>query len=182
MMPNQHTDNSQASITPPLPTPIAVIADNEEHLVPLPNTIHDANLDKSLISRRKAFQTDGRIKPIQPVTFTTAQGHCFASNATITLRWRYDAGLQSYQEAFYVVDSCGDYDAILRRDIEHLDDGVGGGVPKAFPMQFGGHSKKAQEDRKHKDAEKKARDERYQKELEMQKAQLRLQMQGMKVR
>lgn len=70
----------------------------------------------------------------------------------------------------------------MRKDIERLDDGAGHDIPKAFPMQFGGHGKKGQEDRKNKEAEKKLRDERYQKELEMQKAQLRLQMQGMKVR
>ena len=179
MMPKHDTKASQATPLLPISTPIAVIADNEEHLVHLPNTTRDANLDKSLITRRKAFQTNGRIKPVQPITFTTASGHCPTSSATITLRWRYDAGLQSFQETFYVVEGCGQYDAILRKDIEALDDGEGA-VPKAFPIQFGRHSKTDKEDRKNREAAREERDKQYERELEMQKAQLRKQMEGMK--
>ena len=179
MMPKDDTKASQANPTPRIPTPIAVIADNEEHLVHLPNTTRDANLDRCLISKRKAFQTNGRIKPVQPITFTTVSGQCPTSSTTITLRWRYDAGLQGFQETFYVVEGCGQYDAILRKDIEVLDDGEGA-VPKAFPMQFGRHSKTGKEDRKNKDAAREERDKQYERELEMQKAQLRKQMEGMK--
>lgn len=181
LIPNHTPDGSQAYTTTQTTTftPIGVIADNEEHLVHLPNIIRDANLDKSVITKRKAFQTNGRIKPVQPITFTTASGHCLASSATITLRWRYDAGLQSFQETFYVVEGCGQYDAILRRDIQTLDDGEGA-VPKAFPMQFGSRSKTGKEDRKNREAAREERDKQYERELEIQKAQLRKQMEGMK--
>ena len=171
-----HTPQAAAATV----TPIAVIADNEEHLVPLPNTVHDATLNRSIISKRKAFATNGRIKAVQPCTFTTTSGECFASSTTITLRWRYGAGLQSYQETFYLVEGCASYDAILRKDIEKLEDGEGG-VGKAFPMQFGRPGKKGQDDKRSKEQVKGERDRQCEGEMEMQKAQLRKQMEGMKM-
>ena len=72
-------------------------------------------------------------------------------------------------------------DAILRRDIEGLDDGEGA-MPQAFPMQFSSWSKTGKDDERHREKVGEERDRRYERELEMQKAHLRRRMEGMKGR
>ena len=69
-------------------------------------------------------------------------------------------------------------DAILRRDIEGLDDGEGA-MPQAFPMQFSSWSKTGKDDERHREKVGEERDRRYERESEMQKAQFRRQMDGM---
>ena len=51
------------------------------------------------------------------------KGRSHNSNSTITLRWYYDSGMQTFQETFYIVDKLtrpegGEWDAMLRHGIE----------------------------------------------------------------
>lgn len=144
-------------------TPIAVIADNEEHLVHLPNAIHDPKLDKSVLSKHHAFATKGQFTPTKPINLTTGSGQCFSSSNTITLRWRYDGGLQSFQETFWIVDGIHGHGAILRNDIERMSDdtsAAGRGLGMAFPIRFGKPNKQGVMDQREREkiAEQRGRD------------------------
>ncbi|EXJ87958.1 hypothetical protein A1O1_04885 [Capronia coronata CBS 617.96] len=118
---------------------IFVIAEGQEHTVRLANTLSDNALKKSLISRAKALATHGPIQSKSPTVLTDHSGTTYTSTSTISLRWYYDDGLQTFQESFYIVDrlsratgegggSGGDWDAILRADIE-----PGSAVGQAYP-------------------------------------------------
>jgi hypothetical protein len=155
-----------------------VIADNQEHLVQLPKTLQDTALGASIISKQKALASQGAIKTSNPLSLTTSTGQCYASSSTITLRWRYDAALQSFTETFWIVDGCGGYDAILRKDIEGTDSPE---TPKAFPMQFGKPGKAGEKEKQGKTRSKQDKEAQYQKELESQKALVRQQLEAMKM-
>ena len=167
-MPDVQTNELQATNTA---TPIAVIADDQDHLIHLPSTYHDSTLSKSMISKSRAFATHGRIKATSPTTLVTSYGQHFTSSTTITLRWRYDAGMQSFQEKFWVVDGVHDCDAILRKDIETPEDGNGNA--KAFPVFSGKPGSRGKADREQKQLTKEQRDAEYQKEIERQKQQMK---------
>jgi hypothetical protein len=63
------------------------------------------------------------------------RGKKHTSNATITLRWYYDSGLQTFQETFYIVDGLprpegGEWDAMLRKGVERSPEHS---IPQAYP-------------------------------------------------
>ena len=180
-------------------TPIAVIADNQDHLVHLPQTVYDPTLSKSLICKHKAFATHGLIKPTNPITLTTGTGQCLTSSATITLRWRYDAALQSFQETFFIVDGLGEHDAVLRSGIERLDpdarpegpttgevqgeghgDGDGKVLGNAFPFMIGKPGKPGQLAADQKNENKQQRDAEYLKQVDTQKRNMKKQLEALK--
>jgi hypothetical protein len=173
-IPNDMTDSVK---DPSMMYPIAAIADDQEHMVKLPNTIHDPLLPKSLITKHKAFATQGRIKSTNPITLTTSGHHCYSTSSAITLRWRYNAGMQSYQETFYIVDGIdGEYDAILRKDIERIDREDGKAKPSAFPLMLGKHDKKGREDMDKKKQLRADRDEEYQRQMEQERRTMKERM------
>ena len=141
---------------------IGVIADNQEHIVSLPNTLYDSSLTYSVIAKSNAFATQGQIRTSAPITLTDSHGHAFASSTTIMLRWRYDNGLQSFQEIFYIVDGCAGYDGMLRKDIETKPEDAH--PLQAHPLSYHGHYGKQE---KH-DKEEKERDKQDQWKREMQ--------------
>ncbi|KIW18485.1 hypothetical protein PV08_02773 [Exophiala spinifera] len=124
---------------------ISVIADDQEHVVKLANTLYDGTLQKSLICEAKALATSGVVRRCQPVILLDHTGRTYTSASTISLRWHYDNGLQTFQETFYIVDRLpradsrhgardgsrgGEWDAMLRVGVEPCPDG---GPPSAYP-------------------------------------------------
>jgi hypothetical protein len=101
---------------------IAVIADNQDHLVSLPNTIQDASLMHSLISKPKALATQGHIHRIPALTSpSTPITPTLISASAITLRWRSSHALKSCQERFYIIDTLPlGFDAIFRGNIDDI--------------------------------------------------------------
>ena len=123
---------------------ISVVADGQEKIVKLPNTVYDGTLQKSLISKARADATHGLIQPKAPITAVDNRGTRHTSSSTITLRWYYDSGLQSFKETFYVVDRLplpegggggdggggGEWDAMLRKGVERSPEHS---PPQAYP-------------------------------------------------
>lgn len=104
---------------------ISVIADDQEHAIKLPNTLYDGTLQKSLISKANAVASHGAILPRPGISLTDHNGQTHTSTSTISLRWYYDNGLQTFQETFYVVDRLHqpnsdkrEWDAVLRAGVE----------------------------------------------------------------
>ncbi|OAP59413.1 hypothetical protein AYL99_06711 [Fonsecaea erecta] len=111
---------------------IFVIAEGQEHPVKLRHALHDSVLSKSIISKSKAVATRGAIRPHTPTSLTDHTGTSHTSTSTISLRWYYDDGTQTFPETFYIVDKIlaneteshraegGDHhwDAILRSTVE----------------------------------------------------------------
>ena len=134
----------------------------------LPNTLYDPSLTHSIIIKSKAFDTQGQIRTSAPITLSDSQGHVFASSSIITLRWRYDHGLQSFQETFYVVDGAG-FEAILRRDIETKPEEAH--LLQGHPLIFEGKYKKSEKtDRDRKEGE---REEQWKREMEVDRERMR---------
>ena len=113
---------------------IFVIADGQEEPVKLANTIHDSVASKSLISNTKAIASCGMIRRNAQKTIIDHTGRTYTSSSTISLRWYYDDGNQTFPETFYIVDSTANqlsYDAILRKTAESPLEAV---VPQAHPV------------------------------------------------
>jgi hypothetical protein len=156
--------------------PIAVIADDQEYLIALPNTLYDPVLERSLISKHRAFATQGRITATNSVSLATSAGESLTSKATITLRWRHDSGLQSFQETFWIVDDCAGYDAILRKDIESPDDADGNLTAKAFHMRFGNPDKEGKKQKQDRDKVRQERDQEHERDMKHHEMRLKKQM------
>ncbi|ETN41233.1 uncharacterized protein HMPREF1541_03168 [Cyphellophora europaea CBS 101466] len=207
---NSHhqADNTRA------PVHIAVIADDHDHMVDLPLTLYDPSLTRSLISKSKAFATQGRISPCSPLSLlitlnpasaagtadTSRTNRARASHregfaarvplttsTTLTLRWRYAHGLQSFHEVFYVIDAASihGFDAVLRGTINVTPADQAATLPLAHPLIFvsslgrssGSGSKKTDRDRR--DDEKKSRKEReYRAQVESQRREVRKALEG----
>ena len=139
---------------------IRVIADDHEQLISLPNTLYDSKGAISLIPKIQAFATQGRIKIATPVSIVDSSGQCHSSSSTISLRWRYADGSQSFQETFYIVDSCGTYDAILRGGSETSPSL--NAIAQAHPVSFHVKDKDTRSDNKE---QAKKRQEQYKREV-----------------
>jgi hypothetical protein len=95
---------------------IFVIADGQEQPVKLANALHGCGLSKSIISRSKATASRGTIRSSPPTKITDHAGTTYSSTSTISLRWYYDGGTQTFPETFYVADTATKdppWDAIL---------------------------------------------------------------------
>lgn len=79
------------------------------------NTIYDTVLEVNLISQQRAEATEGRIDPIPPTEKQDSQGRKHQSSGVINLTWWRTSESRSFSEVFFVVNSCGDCDAILRK-------------------------------------------------------------------
>lgn len=77
----------------------------------------DESLEKSLISTNFARQTRGSETQLEPMTLTDSQGQVHEIRGCIVLRWYFNRALRSCQETFYIVEDCGYYGCILRKDI-----------------------------------------------------------------
>lgn len=170
---------------------ICVIADDQEHAVKLPNAVYDGSLQKSLISRANAMATRGPIQT-QPTTISLMDQHgkTYTSASTITLRWYFENGLQTFQETFYVVDKLpradvgglsaavgvgagggADWDAILRAGLE--PGGLGQvGPGNAFPYMYAPPGRDSRRDEEQKKKDEKSM-KQYQAEKEAQAARIR---------
>lgn len=113
-------------------THIAAIADGQEKTVQLPHAKYDTTLTKSIINRERARATKGMTKTISPTSLVDANDQAYTSNNTISLRWHVKDAAQSFSETFYIVDSCGPYDAILRNDIRKPP----ADIPEAYPFMM----------------------------------------------
>ncbi|EXJ82743.1 hypothetical protein A1O3_06558 [Capronia epimyces CBS 606.96] len=110
--------------------------------------------------------THGPIQSKLPTTLIDQSGTAYTSTSTISLRWYYDDGLQTFQETFYIVDKLprsgaegGDWDAILRAGVEPSS-----AVGRAYPYCTipAGHDPR-------REAEKRERMERGNKQCQAQK-------------
>jgi hypothetical protein len=176
---------------------MAVIADNESHLIHLPNAIQDPTMAKSIISKSKAFATHSPITQITPLTLRThgsslAQDHIFTSDSTITLRWRSDHSLQSFEETFYIIDSLPHgVDVILRKDIPGLlphntnqgNNANSNGQPgspnvglKVLHMAFSKPGKKGEKDKQDKEALKAQRTAEWEAQVVKQTQSLKMKL------
>ena len=99
------------------------MANGQETIIKLNKAVRDEALQSSLISATKASATKGKVKPNTVTTFTDQHGKVYQSNGTITLRWYYENGMQTFEETFHIVDRLdrpndgGEWDVVLRRDI-----------------------------------------------------------------
>ncbi|ETI25347.1 hypothetical protein G647_02119 [Cladophialophora carrionii CBS 160.54] len=84
---------------------IFVIADGQEHPVKLSNALYGRGLSKSVISRSKATASHGSIRSIPPTKITDHTGTTYSSTSTVSLRWYYDGGTQTFPETFYIADA-----------------------------------------------------------------------------
>jgi len=74
-------------------------------------------LDKNLISREKADLTKGAIgKATSSTHLRDFAGNEYESQDLITLRCRYAGRQRTFNETFYIVESCH-FDVMLRRSI-----------------------------------------------------------------
>lgn len=131
---------------------IAAIADGQEKTVQLPRTRYDSALSKSIISKDHARATKGTIKPCPELSLVDSTGHTYTSRATISVRWHVSGGAQSFSETFYLVDSLGQYDAMLRRDIDRA--GTEDGIPHVYAFVM---EKESQAEKEMKKARERAR-------------------------
>lgn len=162
---------------------IAVIADNQDNLVPVPRTLYDPSQPHSLISKTKALATLGRINACSPNVVLqprdSSQGsHALSSSATITLRWRYEHGLQSFQETFWIIDSAtvGGFDAILRGNIDVTP--AEGALPQANPIYMGTPGRGGRSEREKREDEKRRKEREYREAVERQREKVRAQLDG----
>jgi len=84
----------------------------------------DKTLPKSIITKEKAELTKGKTEVLSaPMEFKDSAGIMHLTKSWITLRYQYGRNPQTFDEIFYIVDSC-EFDAMFRRDIprEHLKD------------------------------------------------------------
>jgi len=102
-------------------TQIAVIADGQAKTVQLACTRYDSVLNRSIISKERAGATRGVTKTIPELSLLDSTGRTYISRSTLNARWHLKGGAQSFPETFYIVDSCGRHDAMLRKDITKTD-------------------------------------------------------------
>jgi hypothetical protein len=163
---------------------IAVIADGQEHLVPLPKTLFDNSASLSIITNTKALATLGSSHQTPTVVHRSSLGSLTTASC-ITLPCRYDGGLQSFQETFYIVedrDKLQGYDAILRGSIAIKPPGARGqdSIPRAYPILLSPPGKSGKEDRKQREAELRRKEISYQEQVKRQREQVKRQLDGAK--
>jgi hypothetical protein len=112
---------------------LSAVANGREEIVDLWSKL-DESLPNSVITKEKADLTRGTALQEQNTSqFKDSQGAEYSTRASITLRCRYGESQQTFNETFYIVDSCP-FDALLRRNIKKgpLKD-----KPGYFPLKFG---------------------------------------------
>lgn len=145
---NQHSSADMLKATNTI-THIAAIADGQEKTVQLPRTRYDAGLNRSIISKERARATKGVIKNTPEMSLVDSTGQSYTSRTSVNLRWHAKDSAQSFSETFYVVESCGSYDAMLRKDIQKTDT-----TPHAYPFRY---EKETKSDRDRRLAQEQAR-------------------------
>lgn len=162
------------------PVQISVIADDQDHMVPLLNAIYDPTATRSVISRVKANDTLGNIREGSAVGVISSAKVDAVTTSYITLRWRYEHGLQSFQEVFHVVDGSemNGLDAVLRGDIEATPAQVA--RPVANPMFYGQTGRAGKDERKVREQEMKKKEEAFKKNVAEQRKVVRTTLDGAK--
>lgn len=92
-------------------------ADGQAGLIHLSNVIQDSTLEKSIITQNYANQTRGSKRGVPPTVLTDDTGRTYTSQACIDLKWyprNSHMSAITNKETFYIVEDCGDHDAILR--------------------------------------------------------------------
>jgi hypothetical protein len=82
----------------------------------------------------KANLTKGMIVALsEPTEFKDSGRTMYSTQSSITLRYQYGGSPQTFDETFYIVDSC-EFDAMFRRNIpdSHLNDEKG-----CLPLHWG---------------------------------------------
>jgi len=80
-------------------------------------TKKDKALPRSIITKEKADLIKGIIVELPaPLEFKDSDGVMYVTRGSITLRCQYGESPQTFDEIFYVVDSC-ELDALLRRNV-----------------------------------------------------------------
>jgi hypothetical protein len=96
---------------------ITVNADGQAGLIHLGSVIQDGTLGESIITQDAANQTRGNKRSITPTVLTDDTGRKYTSQACIDLKWyprNTHMSAITNKETFYIVEDCGDHDAILR--------------------------------------------------------------------
>ena len=92
-------------------------ADGQAGLIHLSNVIQDSTLGESIITQNYANQTRGNQRSVPPTLLKDDTGRTYTSQACIDLKWYLQNSHMSAitnKETFYIVEDCGDHDAILR--------------------------------------------------------------------
>ena len=102
--------------------------------------------------------------------------------SSITLRWRYEHGLQSFQETFYIVadEQLQGHDAVLRGSISVKPAAVDGSqaIARANPILMGSHGHAGKDERKKREEDTKVKERSYKEEVARQTEQVRRQLDG----
>lgn len=94
-------------------------------------TKKDKTIPKSIITQEKADLTQGTIMELPaPMELKDFNGVMYLARSLITLRCQYEGSPQSFDETFYVVDSC-ELDALLQRNISKSTD-----KPNCLPLYW----------------------------------------------
>jgi hypothetical protein len=94
-----------------------VNADGQGGLIHLSSVIQDSTLEKSIITQNYANQTRGNKRSVPPTVLTDDTGRTYTSQACIDLKWyprNSHMSAITNKETFYIVEDCGEHDAILR--------------------------------------------------------------------
>jgi hypothetical protein len=95
---------------------ISATADGQFQEIIMPNTNCDAVISRSIILKRHADASNGKTEEVfPPEPFEDSRGHIYQPRTAIELRCTINDSAQIFSETFYVVDSCGEYDALLRK-------------------------------------------------------------------
>ena len=89
-------------------------ADGQAGLIQLTSVIQDSTLEKSIITQNNANQTRGNKRSVPPTVLTDDTGRTYTSQACIDLKWYPRGSAITNKETFYIVEDCGEHDAILR--------------------------------------------------------------------
>jgi hypothetical protein len=70
-----------------------------------------------LITRKSAERTKGRRKSVPQISLKDARGQEYMARESIVLTWWLFGTAVTRDETFYLVESCGGYDGVLRANV-----------------------------------------------------------------
>jgi len=120
-----------------MPFSITLVARGKDVMVEA-SARKDGNLEKSLISEKKAAETKGTTTSLpSALQFKDSHGTMYQSSMEVTLRYEKHGSHQTFEETLYIVEDCQP-DVIMRRDIskQSLQSKDG-----SYPTHYGKQSK-----------------------------------------
>ena len=104
--------------TPGTVVTLTAVADGTERQVVMRKVKIDATLGKSVIARQKADASMATKEALaRPETLRDSSGRIHNTTHCVTLRCAINNASQTVSERFYVSDNCGEFEALLRKEI-----------------------------------------------------------------